>query len=227
MSAAKSTKKSVTNRAVPVALTAESLAGVQVFRRLSAPNRGKLAALCQGRRYAAQQRVLSHKDGSQDVYFIISGKVRVTIYSLGGKEITFRDQAAGEMFGELGAIDGEPRSAHVMALEDSLLASMSREKFWGVLGQEFVLSAEEFPDSFAGGTIPRIRLAKLQPRARRQVCEFIDQELFFALYVAVDHRTYHGRGNKTPLVISQCALGYKTSHCLYPSTRAIGPHWRR
>ena len=134
MSAAKSTKKSVTNRAVPVALTAESLAGVQVFRRLSAPNRGKLAALCQGRRYAAQQRVLSHKDDSQDVYFIISGKVRVTIYSLGGKEITFRDQAAGEMFGELGAIDGEPRSAHVMALEDSLLASMSREKFWGVLG---------------------------------------------------------------------------------------------
>ncbi len=134
MSAAKSTKKSVTNRAVPVALTAESLAGVQVFRRLSAPNRGKLAALCQGRRYAAQQRVLSHKDDSQDVYFIVSGKVRVTIYSLGGKEITFRDQAAGEMFGELGAIDGEPRSAHVMALEDSLLASMSREKFWGVLG---------------------------------------------------------------------------------------------
>ena len=43
------------------------------------------------------------------------------------------DQTAGEMFGELGAIDGEPRSAHVMALEDSLLASMSRETFWEVL----------------------------------------------------------------------------------------------
>ncbi len=79
MSAAKNTQKSATYRAVPTELTAESLVGVEVFRRLSAPSRGKLAALCQGRRYAAQQRVLSHKDDSRDVYFIISGKVRVTI----------------------------------------------------------------------------------------------------------------------------------------------------
>ena len=134
MAATKDSKKSPRARAVPVELTAESLVGVEVFRRLSAAHREKLAALCQGRRYAAMQRILSHKDDSQDVYFIVSGKVRVTIYSMGGKEITFRDQVAGEMFGELGAIDGEPRSAHVMALEDSLLASMSRETFWGVLG---------------------------------------------------------------------------------------------
>ena len=107
--------------------------GVEVFRRLDAAARGRLAGICAGRRYAAGQRILSHKDRTQDVYFIISGKVRVTIYSLGGKEITFRDQGAGEMFGELGAIDGEPRSAHVMALEDSLVASMSREAFWEVL----------------------------------------------------------------------------------------------
>lgn len=114
-------------------LTAESLIGVEVFRGLRAADRSKLAALCHGRRYAANERILSHKDETRDVYFIVSGKVRVTIYSLGGKEITFRDQSAGEMFGELGAIDGEPRSAHVMALEDSLLASMSRETFWEVL----------------------------------------------------------------------------------------------
>ncbi len=131
---AKSTKKSVTNRVVSVELTAESLVGVEVFHRLAAADRGKLAALCEGRRYAARQRILSHKDKTQDVYFILSGRVQVTIYSLSGKEITFRDQSAGEMFGELGAIDGEPRSAHVMALEDCLLASMSRETFWEVLG---------------------------------------------------------------------------------------------
>ena len=124
----------MTNRVVPVELSAQSLVGIEVFRHLSATDRGKLAVLCKGSRYAARRRILSHKDKTQDVYFIISGKVRVTIYSLSGKEITFRDQSAGEMFGELGAIDGQPRSAHVMALEDSLLASMSRETFWEVLG---------------------------------------------------------------------------------------------
>ncbi len=131
---AKKTRESLTNRAVPVTLTAESLVGIEVFRRLDAADRGQLAALCQGCRYAAGQRILSHKDHTRDVYFIISGKVRVTIYSPGGKEITFRDQPAGGMFGELGAIDGEPRSAHVMALEDTLLASASRETFWTILG---------------------------------------------------------------------------------------------
>ena len=134
MSAGKATEKPAKKRAAAVDLTAESLVGVEVFRRLDAAERGRLAGLCSGRRYEAQQWILSHKDETRDVYFIVSGKVRVTIYSLGGKEITFRDQAAGEMFGELGAIDGEPRSAHVMALEDSLLASMSRETFWEVLG---------------------------------------------------------------------------------------------
>lgn len=133
MATAKTSKKSTTSRVSPVPLTAESLVGVEVFRSLGAAERGKLAALCQGRRYPAEQRILSHKDEARDVYFIISGKVRVTIYSLTGKEITFREQSAGEMFGELGAIDGEPRSAHVMALEDSLLASMPRERFWEVL----------------------------------------------------------------------------------------------
>ncbi len=133
MAATKNTKKSGDKRAVAVELTAESLAGVEVFQRLGGADRAKLAALCHGRRYAKQQRVLSHKDPTKDIFFIVSGRVRITIYSLAGKEITFRDQAAGEMFGELGAIDGGPRSAHVMALEDSLLASMSRETFWEVL----------------------------------------------------------------------------------------------
>jgi len=129
----KNTKKSAKKPPLAAELSAESLVGVEVFRHLDAAQRGELARLCQGRRYTAMQRILSHKDESQDIFFIISGKVRVTIYSLAGKEITFRDQGAGEMFGELAGIDGEPRSAHVMALEDSLLASMSRETFWQVL----------------------------------------------------------------------------------------------
>lgn len=161
MSAGKRTPSAAESRSTAVDLTAESLVGVEVFRRLDATDRGKLARLCNGRRYTAQQRILSHKDRTEDVYFIISGKVRVTIYSLAGKEITFRDQGAGEMFGELGAIDGEPRSAHVMALEDSLVASMSSETFWEVL--------ESYPE-VAAFTLRR--LANLVRLLSERVFEF-------------------------------------------------------
>jgi CRP-like cAMP-binding protein len=122
-------------------LTAESLVGVEVFRSLGPEDRKHVASLCQGRRYAPDQQIVSHEDEAKDVYFIISGKVRVTIYSVSGKEITFRDQGAGEMFGELAAIDSEPRSAYVMALEDSLVASMTQDSFGEVL-RRYPVAAE-------------------------------------------------------------------------------------
>ncbi|NIM28436.1 MAG: cyclic nucleotide-binding domain-containing protein [Gammaproteobacteria bacterium] len=133
MATGKKPGKSVAKQPQPVALTAESLAGVEAFGGLGVADRGRIASLCQGRRYDAGQRILSQEDEARDVHFIVSGRIRVTIYSVNGREITFRDQGAGEMFGELGAIDGAPRSAHVVALEDSLLACMPRERFWEVL----------------------------------------------------------------------------------------------
>lgn len=117
-------------------ISGTSLSGIDVFADLKPAERQEIAALCRGRRYQPEQVVVSHLDGSnRDVFFIISGTVRVTIYSLSGKEITFRDQTAGQMFGELSAIDGRPRSAHVLALTDSLLAFMSPGDFWKVVHQ--------------------------------------------------------------------------------------------
>jgi CRP-like cAMP-binding protein len=40
----------------------------------------------------------------------------VTLYSVAGKEVSFRDLGPGEVFGEYAAIDHSPRSASVVAL---------------------------------------------------------------------------------------------------------------
>ena len=50
-----------------------------------------------------------------EVFFIISGEVRVDIYSLAGKVVSFRELGPGEVFGEYPAIDRGPRSADVVA----------------------------------------------------------------------------------------------------------------
>jgi CRP-like cAMP-binding protein len=44
--------------------------------------------------------IVSHLDSSDDVFFITLGEVRVTIYSSAGKAVSFRELAAGEIFGE-------------------------------------------------------------------------------------------------------------------------------
>jgi CRP-like cAMP-binding protein len=75
------------------------------------------------------QIVIAEGTSSDDVFYIVKGKVQVSVLSIGGWETIFRDMRAGELVGELAAIDGQDRSASVVALEDSVLAMLSAAQF--------------------------------------------------------------------------------------------------
>ena len=109
------------------------LAGIRALRGLSPADLTALAQRCRWCRYHAKQEIFGYQDEARDVYFIADGIVRVTIYSFSGREVAFRDLAAGDSFGELAVIDGGPRSASVVALTDTLIAALSAEAFWGVV----------------------------------------------------------------------------------------------
>ena len=104
--------------------TAETLAGIELFQGLKAEQRTNLAARCRARQYDPDDQIVLRLTESKDVFFIVSGKVRVTMYSRSGKEVSFRDLGPGKMFGELSAIDDKPRSVDVMALTDAFILSM-------------------------------------------------------------------------------------------------------
>ncbi|MFT5132754.1 MAG: CRP/FNR family cyclic AMP-dependent transcriptional regulator, partial [Gammaproteobacteria bacterium] len=110
-----------------------TLAAIDLFSDLSLDERNDIALSCRGQQYQANELILSHKETTNDVFFIVSGTVRVTIYSNLGKEITFRDVLAGQMFGELSAIDGEPRSAHVIANTVATIVFITPGNFWRLL----------------------------------------------------------------------------------------------
>jgi CRP-like cAMP-binding protein len=114
---------------VVVEPTAETLSGVTIFQGLDLEARGQIAASCQGRRFERGQTILHERDESDDVHFLVSGRVRATIFSASGKEVAFRDLDPGDMFGDLAAIDGRPRSANVVALDDALVLWMSGAGF--------------------------------------------------------------------------------------------------
>ncbi len=111
----------------------ETLDGVEIFAALAAEDRAALAGRCHWRRFMRGQQIIGHQEETRDVFFVIAGEVRATSYALSGKEVTYRNIAAGDMFGEYAAINGEPRSADVVALTDCLVASMSNTVFWEVL----------------------------------------------------------------------------------------------
>lgn len=106
-----------------------SLSGIELFDGLLDSDRDALARHCRWHRYAADQYIIGHQDETNDVYFIVGGRVRVTVFSPSGKEVSFADLPAGKSFGEMSAIDGAPRSATVIALSDAKLASMPAAVF--------------------------------------------------------------------------------------------------
>jgi CRP-like cAMP-binding protein len=64
----------------------------------------------------AGHAVVSAEDETRDVYFIREGAVRVALATSGGQEIIFTDLGVGDRFGEMSAIDGQRRSATIVAL---------------------------------------------------------------------------------------------------------------
>jgi CRP-like cAMP-binding protein len=61
---------------------------------------------------------------STSVYLVAQGRLQVALFSTAGHEVILRDLSAGEVFGELAAIDQRPRSASIVALDDCVLISL-------------------------------------------------------------------------------------------------------
>ncbi len=106
-----------------------TLAGIEILADLEPAELQALERLCRWKRYAPQEQIFDRQSASRDVYFVVEGRVRVVIYSVAGREVTFDDVAAGNVVGELAALDGQPRSASVIALVPSMIAAMPPDAF--------------------------------------------------------------------------------------------------
>jgi len=115
------------------------LRAIELLEGLAPEKLDALARQCVWRNYEAGRRIISRNAADRDVYLLVSGRVRITTYSQGGRQVTFRDIAAGDVFGEVAALDERPRSADVIALDTTLLASMAPRVFRKLLVGEPVL----------------------------------------------------------------------------------------
>jgi CRP/FNR family cyclic AMP-dependent transcriptional regulator len=110
-----------------------SLKNIPLLADLPQKALDELAKRCSWRNFRPTEQVIDRQSDSFDLYFIVEGRARVVNYSLSGREVTFDDREGGQYFGELAALDGEPRSANVVALENTVVACLSREGFHELL----------------------------------------------------------------------------------------------
>ena len=114
---------------------AESLRSIEIFGDISDADVKTLAQLCRRRRCRADEQLFGYRDETRDVYFIAAGRVRITIYAPTGKEIAFRMLTAGEVFGEIAAVDGGARSAAAIVVTDAVILTITASDFRRMLSR--------------------------------------------------------------------------------------------
>ena len=111
------------------AQTADFLASVPMFSGLQRDELLKFAELTRERTYPKGSVILFQGDPGDSLYVLHQGRAKVVLIGEDGREVILGVLEPGAHFGELALIDDQPRSAHVIAMEDSQLLILRREDF--------------------------------------------------------------------------------------------------
>src|SRR5688500_1560977 len=109
--------------------TADFLATVPLFSGLPPEELQQFAAITREKTYPKSSVILFEDDPGDSLFVIRDGRVKVVLVGEDGREVILGVLGVGEHFGELSLIDDQPRSAHVIAMEDSSLLVLRRDDF--------------------------------------------------------------------------------------------------
>jgi CRP-like cAMP-binding protein len=129
---------------------AERLRHIPLFTQLTEEEVTRITQVARERTYPKNSVILFEDDPGDALYVVLAGEVKVVLIGEDGREVILSILRSGDFFGEMSLIDDQPRSAHVIATEDSNLLVLRREEFRLCLEQA-----------------PRIALGLLQALSRR------------------------------------------------------------
>ena len=117
------------------------------------PALARLAARGILRSYRKNTIVLNEGEAGDSLFVLLEGQVKVYATDENGREITFGTIVAGDYFGEM-SLDGGPRSASVMTIENTLCALVPRAAV-----QQHLQDEPEFAMQLVTQVIHRARAA--------------------------------------------------------------------
>src|SRR4026208_435946 len=107
----------------------EVLRKVPLFSGLGEADQAAFAELTRERSYPKGGVIVCEADPGDALYLVAAGQVKVVLIAEDGREVILSVLGEGAVFGEMSVIDEEPRSAPVIAMEDSVLVVLRREDF--------------------------------------------------------------------------------------------------
>ena len=111
----------------------DQLKNVPIFADLSSSDLEKISNKMILRNYNKGQVILLEESKGETFFVIKTGEVKVTKLSDDGREVILAILGESEFFGEMSLLDGEGRSANIVANEDSTALTLSRNDFLSCL----------------------------------------------------------------------------------------------
>lgn len=112
-----------------ITTTADFLATVPLFSGLERHDLQQFAELTREKFYPRGSVILFEHDPGDSLFVVREGRVKVVLIGEDGREVILGVLSVSDHFGELALIDDRPRSAHVIAMEDSHLLVLRRDDF--------------------------------------------------------------------------------------------------
>lgn len=108
----------------------EFLKDIEIFKGLNAKELKMIANVCLTKKYKEGEVIFSKGDTSEQMYILKSGRCDVKISTGGVAETyTIYPLKPGDIFGEVGFIDGSPRSATVKSNKEVEVVELPRDAF--------------------------------------------------------------------------------------------------
>ncbi len=105
------------------------LQNIPMFAGLTDAQLEQIAQMAIGRKVLRNKTIVHAGDSTDSLFVIVSGSAKVLNRDIEGNEVILTFLAAGECFGEMGMIDGSPRSADVVADESCELLEIAKTDF--------------------------------------------------------------------------------------------------
>ena len=105
------------------------LRNVSLFESLDQQELEALSDLTFTRSFGKDGVIILAEEEGDTLFILKKGQVKVSIVSEDGREVILSLLGPGSVFGELSLLDGKPRSANVVATEDTDLLMLRRSDF--------------------------------------------------------------------------------------------------
>jgi CRP-like cAMP-binding protein len=107
----------------------DALLASPFFQHMSAEELDEIIGFATERRISKGTTIFTKDDPGTSMMAVMAGRVRVSSISADGREVTLNVIGAGDIFGEIALLDGKPRSADAVTLDDTVLMVVERKQF--------------------------------------------------------------------------------------------------